>query len=61
MTVMSLSASHRQKVSAATDPLIRITLNQKLSRKFKSGVHFQVMLEKNCVKGNHIKRDLPVL
>jgi hypothetical protein len=60
VTVMSLSASIRQKLSAATDRLCQIVLNQKLLRKFKSGINFQVMLKQNCTKRNGLKQDLPV-
>ena len=50
MTMMSCSASLIQKISEATDHLCHIALNQKLLRKFKSGVNFQVAINQNCIK-----------
>jgi len=45
LTVMSLSASLLQKISAATDRLCQIALNRTLSRKF----------EEWCKLSSHVK------
>jgi len=45
----------------AMDCLCQIMLNQKLSLKFEKWSEFQIMLNQNHAKRNHIKRDPPVL
>jgi hypothetical protein len=53
VTVKTLSASLRQKISAATDHLYHITLNQKLLHKFKKWGEFS-----SSVEANHAKNKL---
>jgi hypothetical protein len=50
VTVTSLSASLRQKISAATDHLYQIMLNQKLLHKFKKWDEFSSSVEANHAK-----------
>jgi len=54
VTVMSLSASLLQKVSAATDHLCQITLNRKLLHKFgKWCTSSSCIKAKSCKKKSH--------
>ena len=50
LTGMSLYASLLQEISAATDHLCQIVLNQKFSGAFGSGLNFEVTLKWNHVK-----------
>jgi hypothetical protein len=55
MTVLSLSVNLLQKISADTDCLCRIALNQKLSHKFQKWCKFSRCIEAKSHKMNSCK------